>query len=68
MSDAKGLAPIDPRLLYPLPYFKNVTGMSDSAMRSARHNGLKIKYAGQRGFVLGKDWIDYVTEHGRDEK
>jgi len=31
-------------------------------MRSARRNGLRVVYVGGRGFVLGRDFIEYIHE------
>ena len=51
---------IDPDKLYSLEAFKHVSGMGDWAMRSARKAGLKMKKIGNRKFVSGKDFVDFL--------
>ena len=55
-------AAIHPDTLYTLADFKNRTGLGEHAMRTARRRGLKVTYGGNRGFVLGADFIDYLTK------
>jgi len=47
--------------VYPLPVFKTLAGLGDHALRTARRNGLKVTYAGRRGFVRGSDWLEYLA-------
>ena len=35
--------------------------VSTWALRSARANGLKVRYVCGRAFVLGDDWIDWLA-------
>ena len=35
-------------------------------MRTARRNGLKVRYAHGSAFVFGDDWFDYLDRTGRD--
>ncbi len=51
---------IDPEKLYSLETFKRVSGMKDWALRSARKAGLKMKRIGNRKFVKGQDFIDFL--------
>jgi hypothetical protein len=37
-------------------------------MRSARRNGLAVKYAGGRGYVMGSEVIRHIIETGKDTK
>ena len=62
------LAPIDADRLYPLELFQQIAGLGRAAMRNARKSGLNIRYVSGRGWVLGRDWIDYVVEHGKGAK
>lgn len=62
------LGPIEPHILYPLPELQARAGLGNAAMRTARRAGLKVKYAGGRGYVLGLDFIEYVEANGKDEK
>ena len=48
--------------LYTLRSFRDITGWGDHAMRTARRSGLKVRYRGNRGFVLGADFIKYLTQ------
>jgi hypothetical protein len=54
---------IFPEVLYTLETFKFHTGLKDAALRSARNSGLVILYRHGLGFVLGSDFISYVTSH-----
>lgn len=53
--------------LYTLTEFKRRVGLSDGALRKARRSGLRVSYAHRRGYVLGRDWIDYVQSHDPDQ-
>ena len=45
---------------YSLDDFKERTGLGDAGLRNARRSGLKVRYAHNRGYVLGADWIHYL--------
>lgn len=62
------LGPIEPHILYPLEDLKARSGMGAVAMRTARRAGLVVKYAGGRGYVLGRDFIEYIDANGKSEK
>ena len=47
---------------YTLNEFRRRTGLGQAAMRSARKAGLAVIYVGGRGFVMGKSWLDHLTE------
>ncbi len=51
---------INPAELYTLNAFKRRLGLADAALRSARRKGLRVTYVHKHGFVLGRDWIEYV--------
>ena len=55
------LGPIEPHTLYPLAEFQLRTGWGRHAVRQARATGLKVHYAANRAYVLGRDFIEYVT-------
>lgn len=59
---------IEPQVLYTLPELMARSGMGKAALRTARQAGLKVRYAGGRGYVKGSDFISYIEEHGKDEK
>jgi hypothetical protein len=42
------------------------TGFKQAAWRSARRNGLRVVETGGRAFVLGSDWIAYLSSIARD--
>ncbi len=54
-------------MVYPLPVFEQMTGLGKAALRSARRAGLMVRYVSGRGWVLGRDWIDFVVEQGQTE-
>jgi hypothetical protein len=47
---------------YVLDDFKVRTGLGDAGVRKARRSGLKVRYAHNRGFILGADWIQYLED------
>ncbi|GAA4445453.1 hypothetical protein [Novipirellula rosea] len=55
---------INPEELYTLAAFKQRLGVADATLRTARRAGLKVHYLHKQGFILGKDWIDYVVNSG----
>ena len=46
--------------LYTLQEIENRLGLGRAAMRTARRQGLRVRRIGRRGYVLGRDMIDYV--------
>jgi len=46
-------------VIYSLEEFKRITGLGETAMRTARQNGLTMRYSGKRGFVSGDDFLEY---------
>lgn len=46
---------------YTLDRFMEITKIKRFAMDSARKNGLVVRKAGRRCFVLGQDFLDYLT-------
>jgi hypothetical protein len=51
---------INPDELYTLRAFKKRLGISDATLRSARRQGLQVRYLHKQGYVHGRDWIQYV--------
>ncbi len=62
------LGPVEPHILYPLPELQARAGLGVAALRTMRREGLQVRYAGGRGYVLGRDFIDHVMQHGKSEK
>lgn len=60
--EANSLSGIEPEILYPISDFMKRTGWGRHAVRAARRNGLVIRRAHNRAYVLGGDFIRYVTE------
>ncbi len=52
---------IEPHVLYPLQEFKRRVGWGQHALRTAKANGLTVRYTANRGYVHGKDFIAYVV-------
>jgi hypothetical protein len=53
---------IDPCILYRLDEVKARMGWRDAAFRAACRAGLKVHRSGKRGYLLGRDLIDFVTK------
>ena len=51
---------VRPDELFTLEAFKHRLGITDSTMRKARRNGLRVYYRHKLAYVYGRDWIDYV--------
>jgi hypothetical protein len=68
MSQATAYAaetePIDPAKLYPYAAFIRVSGCSKTRICMARRDGilLPIRKVGRRGYVLGRDGIDFLLQ------
>ncbi len=58
---------IEPGVSYRIDEFQKRTGLGRWALRTARRNGLTVRYAGGRAFVNGTDWIAYVAERGETQ-
>ena len=56
---------IDPTRLYSLGEFQRVSGMSTAAVRSARREGLVVRYLGRTAWILGRDFVEFVVSKGR---
>jgi len=67
MARPATLAPIEPDKAYPLETFQDATGLGRAALATARHNGLIARKVGNRKFILGGDFIDYLKTYGKVE-
>lgn len=56
---------INPEELYTLRTFKKRLSISDHTLRAARRAGLRVRYLHKQGFILGRDWIEYVLNADR---
>ncbi|EDL58368.1 hypothetical protein [Gimesia maris] len=57
---SKGTGQIEPDTLYSLDQFKQVSGMGNWALREARKAGLKMLKIGNRKYVKGQSFIDFL--------
>jgi len=53
--------PIIQNATYTLTNFQRITGFGRHALRTAKKQGLVVKYAGGRAFVSGNDFIEYLN-------
>ena len=56
--DARGT--VEDGVSYTLPEFMRRVGLAEWGMRSARRAGLRVTRVGNRAFVLGADWHDFL--------
>ena len=61
-SKKTGRGRIEPEVLYPLEEFKTLAGLGNHAMRTARRNGLFVRRANNRSYVLGRDYLEYLNQ------
>jgi hypothetical protein len=47
---------------YSLDDFKVRTGLGDAGLRNARRSGLTVRYAHNRAFIIGADWLRYLED------
>jgi len=59
---------IHPRNLYTLKAVKQRLGITDATLRAARRAGLHVNYVHKQGYILGRDWIEYVTNAVPDNR
>ncbi len=50
--------------IYTLEEIQARLGLGLAALRTARRHGLKVRRIGRRGYVLGRDVMDYVERAG----
>lgn len=65
MSESK-LRPINPTLLYPAETLAEQQGFGMKTLRRRKHDGLKCHVVGNRLYVFGADWIDFVRSRGTE--
>ena len=49
---------------YSLAQVKERIGLGTAAIRTARRKGLIVRRIGRRTFVMGRDLLAYIDEHG----
>ena len=53
--------------IYSLDALKDRLEISDTWLRTARRRGLRVRYAGKRGFVAGSEFLRYIEAEGQEE-
>ena len=61
-SDPRCTGMIQADALYRLDEFKQRLGLGAHAMREARRAGLRVVRIGKRGYVLGKDALEFAEQ------
>lgn len=56
---------IDSRAIYPLRLFHQLSGLGKAGVRAARRDGLVVRYVGRVGFVLGADFLDFLSRQSK---
>lgn len=59
---------VDPDRIYTLPAFLTTVGWSQGRLRTARKQGLPVKYLSNKGYVYGRDFIDFILRVGSVER
>ena len=59
---------VDPERLYTLDAFKEAMNLGKAALQRARRRGLKVLYVGNKAYILGADYIQYVRDVGTTER
>ena len=67
-SGGEAEASVAPERLYPAWQLYCHLGWKAAAQRRARNLGLAVKYFGGRSYILGSDAIEFLLEHGKEEK
>ena len=49
--------------VYGFEQFQKLTGQGRTALRSFRMQGLRVIRAGNRRYILGSDWIEFLKQH-----
>ncbi len=57
------MGPIHADAVYGFEQFQKRTGQGRTALRSFRMQGLRVIRAGNRRYILGSDWIEFLKQH-----
>jgi hypothetical protein len=52
---------------YTLQRFKRVSGLQTQALAAARKKGLPVRGTGRRRYVIGKEFIEWLSNQAPDE-
>jgi hypothetical protein len=53
--------------IYSLDALKDRLGISDAWLRTARRRGLRVHYAGKKGFIPGSEFLRYLEQQREEE-
>jgi hypothetical protein len=53
---------VEPGCVYTLDEIKSRMKLGTAALRAARRAGLKVRYIGRRGYVMGSDIIRFIEQ------
>ena len=56
-----------PEALYAIEHLKQIMGWSSHAWRTAKRTGLRVRTAGKRKYVIGRDvisWLESLDDGG----
>lgn len=59
---------IEPQALYTLAELQARLRVGSCGLRSMRRAGLRVYRVGGRGFVLGRDVIDFIVQNGLNDR
>lgn len=59
-EDRKQPGKITPGTLYHIDQFRKEMGWGQAAVRTARRNGLKVRYLGGRAYVHSDEFFDWL--------
>jgi len=62
-----GFGVVEPQAIYTKEELLQRVGLRDDGYRAARRNGLRVVEKHRRVFILGSDWIEYVTREDDDD-
>lgn len=58
---------IRPEVLYELALLKKRAGLGDGAIRTARKSGMRVIRRAGRNWILGSDFIRYLSQQSESE-
>lgn len=59
------LGEISANVSYPRAEFLRLTGIGAKTLARARREGLPIRRVGRNSFVLGSDWLEYLSTRAK---
>ena len=61
ISSKETLGVIRAGCAYPVSQFRQLAGLKRHAYNTALRRGLKVRSCGRRKYVLGRDWLDFLS-------